>query len=92
MKKTILITVLIMTVLFIFSTVSHAQYNINFGSHGAMANLAEKERVAKEQNATAKKNENIATNTKAADTEIDKFDYAEKAYSYAAEETDWEEK
>lgn len=80
MKKRILTIVLIVTVLFIFSTVSHAQNHKNFGLSGAMANLAEQERIAKEQNATAKRNENITTENKVA--------YAEKAYLNVAEETD----
>ena len=84
MKKTILTIVLIVTVLFIFSTVSHAQNHNNFGSIGAVANLAEKERIAREQSATAKRNENIETKNKVA--------YAEKAYLNVAEETDQLEK
>jgi predicted negative regulator of RcsB-dependent stress response len=80
MKKRILTIVLIVTVLFIFSTVSHAQNHKNFGLSGAMANLAEQERIAKEQNATAKRNENVTTENKVA--------YAEKAYLNVAEETD----
>jgi hypothetical protein len=84
MKKTILTTVLIMTVLFIFSTVSYAQGHNNFGWHGAMASLAEKENRAKEQNAIAKMNENITAEIKVA--------HAEKAHLNIAEETNSAEK
>ena len=68
-----------MTVLFIFSTVSYAQGHNNLGWLGAMASLAEQERIAKEQNVTVKKNENIA-----AEIEVVR---AEKAYLNVAGET-----
>ncbi len=84
MKKTILTTVLIMTALFIFSTVSYAQSHNNIGWHGAMANLAEKENRAEEQNAAAKKNENIAAEIKVA--------HAEKGDLYIYDEADLVEK
>jgi hypothetical protein len=71
MKKTILTTVLVMTVLFIFSTVSYAQGPSDFGWYGAMASLAEKENMIKEQNATAIKNEHAVANTIVADVKKD---------------------
>jgi hypothetical protein len=84
MKKTILTTVLIMTALFIFSTVSYAQgYNHSTWYHG-MASVAENEIRSKEQNATAKKNENIATEIKVANTE--------KGNLYIYDETDLDER
>ena len=60
MKKTILTTVLIMTVLFIFSTVSYSQDSSHSGWYNGMASVVEKEIRANEQNATAKENEKRA--------------------------------
>jgi hypothetical protein len=59
MKKTISTIVSIITVLFIFVSLSYAQSHNNNGWHGSMANLADQEDRAKEQDATAKKNEKI---------------------------------
>ncbi|MEN8262801.1 MAG: hypothetical protein ABFR82_05015 [Nitrospirota bacterium] len=61
MKKTILTTVLTITVLFIFSTVSYAQVHSNHAGFNAMAALAEKENRAKEQKATADKDKKTAS-------------------------------
>ncbi len=84
MKKTILTTVLIMTALFIISTVSYAQDSGHSGWYSGMASVAEKEIRTSEQNATAKKNENIAAEIKVAN--------AEKGYLNITEETDLVEK
>ncbi len=60
MKKTILTTVLIMTALFIFSTVSYAQGSNHFGWYHGMAYVAEKEIRTNEQKVTANKDKKIA--------------------------------
>jgi hypothetical protein len=78
MKKTILAIVLSMTVLFILSTVSYAQEsNHSIWYHG-MAYYAEKEIRAKEQNATAKKNEKNADNIRVANAENDSLNISEE--------------
>ncbi len=84
MKKTILTTVLIMTALFIISTVSYAQSHNNIGWQGAIANLAEKGNRVNEQNAAAKKNENVSAEITVANTET--------GYLYIYDETDLVEK
>jgi site-specific DNA-adenine methylase len=80
MKKTILTTVLIITALFIFSAVSHAQGSNHSGWYNGMASVAEKEIKTNEQNAT----ENIAAEIKVANTE--------KGYLSTSEEADLVEK
>jgi hypothetical protein len=60
MKKTILTTVLTITVLFIFSTVSYAQGSNHSGWYHGMAYVAEKEIRTEEQKAIAKKDKEIA--------------------------------
>ncbi len=70
MKKTILTTVLIMTVLFIFSTVSYAQSNNNIGWQGAIANLAQQENLPQDQNETAKQTENDEAEIKVANADL----------------------
>jgi hypothetical protein len=80
MRKTILTTVLTITVLFIFSTVSYAQDSGHFGWYNGMAAVAEKEIRTNEQNAAAKKNEKTADNITVADVE--------KVYSVTSEKTD----
>ncbi len=70
MKKTTFITFLILTILFIFSTVSYAAgQSSHFGFQTAMYYLAEKESRAKEQKAAENNEVHIAINTSAADVE-----------------------
>jgi hypothetical protein len=69
MKKTIASIASIITVLFIFVSLSYAQSHNNYGWHGAIANLVAKENTAKEQIATAKKKEEIASEIKVAHSE-----------------------
>lgn len=84
MKRIILTTVLIIAVLFIVSTVSYAQGSSHFGWYNGMVSVAENEIRTNEQNAAAKKNENIAAGIKVAN--------AEKVYLGISEETDLLEK
>lgn len=80
-KKAILTTVLTIAVLFIFSTVSHAQGQSHpSGWHNAIASLALKEIRTNEQKATANKDEKNADNITVAD--------AEKGYLRTSEKTD----
>ena len=81
MKKTALTTLLILTVLFIFSTVSYASGHSNSGFHHAMAYLAEKEIRAKEQKAADNSEVHIFVNTSVAEDEI-------KGILNSSEETD----
>jgi hypothetical protein len=81
MKKTTLTTVLILTILFIFSTVSYAAgQSSHSGFHNAMYFLAEKESRAKEQKAVENNEVHIAINTS-----VDEND--KKVYLNNSEET-----
>lgn len=63
MKKTTLTTLIIISIVFLFSTLSYAQRDSStIGSHDAMAYLALKEIRAKEQNAAANKEKKDAAN------------------------------
>ena len=63
MKKATLTTVLMITMLFILVTVSHAQGNQSSWYSGlAYSHLAKQKITANEQNATAKKKEKISPN------------------------------
>ena len=82
MKKTTLTILLILTISFIFSTVSYAAVPSNdSGFHNAMSYLAEKEIRAKEQKAAENNEVHVAVNTSVADDK-------EKGYLSSSEETD----
>ena len=81
MKKTAFTTVLILTIVFIFSTVSYSAGHSNSGFHNAMAYLAEKEIRAKEQKAAENSEVHIAVNTLVSEDE-------KKGNLNSSEETD----
>ena len=82
MKKTAFTTVLILTIVFIFSTVSHAENpSYHSGFHNAMSYLAEKEIRAKEEKAAENSEVHIAVNTS-----VDED--GKKGYLNSSEETD----
>jgi hypothetical protein len=79
MKKTILTTVLILTMLFIVSTVSYAQGHPS-SWYGAMAYAYRAEQAVKanEQKVTANKNKTIVTNLSVAEVKKDYISTSEK--------------